>query len=469
MKLTSAIQESLVALICHSTDVRVARSVLGMVPVGSFDPFYKELATSAEAYINRFKCAPGEHTIDLIEELKQRFPKKAETYDDVSESIALTSEGINEEYVMAQAREFARYQRFRRSAVNILDELEVGTAEALDRAESLFGNALKSVADITHIGTRLWKPEEALHFMEVEDVYFPTGIPELDKYDLGPARKQLHLSIGASNIGKSWWFTQLGKINMMHGHKILHVTLEMSEEEVAKRYMMALFSISKRKGDVDVTRFLCDELGRFQDFDFDTVEDRPSFQDDNIRSYIRNKLTKMGRRCNLVVKAFPTGSLTASALESYMDMLETREAFIPDLVVLDYPDLMEVKGEYRHALDALYKGLRGLAVSRNIGMSVVTQGNRESFKKKVVDSTNVAEDIRKIATADAVLTFNRTRMESQLGLARIFAAKARGDKKEFEVLLSQSFELGQFCVDSARMSGSSYWEAVKLEAGEEDD
>jgi hypothetical protein len=83
---------------------------------------------------------------------------------------------------------------------------------------------------------------------------------------------------------------------------------------------------------------------------------------------------------------------------------------------------------------------------------VVTQSNREGEKTKTVESHHAAEDISKIATADIVISYNQTRQEYELGLARLYVVKARNQRQWFSVLITQNYAASQFCLECAPMN-----------------
>jgi hypothetical protein len=148
--------------------------------------------------------------------------------------------------------------------------------------------------------------------------------------------------------------------------------------------------------------------------------------------------------------------------------MESREGFIPDVLLVDYADLMKVDSvNYRQDLGRVYKELRGIAVERNIGVVTASQANRSGIRAKTVRDYHIGEDISKIATCDAHITYSQTGQERGLGLARLFVANGRNDEDQFTVLISQAYTLGQFCLDSVRMT-SNYWTLPKQEAGEEE-
>jgi len=150
--------------------------------------------------------------------------------------------------------------------------------------------------------------------------------------------------------------------------------------------------------------------------------------------------------------------------------LENNNRFVPDLLVLDYPDLMDIdKDNYRLGLDEVYKQVRGICVQRNLAGAVVSQGNRSSERAKKVKNDNVAEAWSKIAHADCVITYNQTEPEHQMGLARLYVSAGRNDEDKITIIISQNYAMGSFVVDSVLMSGSNYWGLLPTNEGETDD
>ena len=192
-------------------------------------------------------------------------------------------------------------------------------------------------------------------------------------------------------------------------------------------------------------------------------------EDPNIRRKLERKIKQFGRRYldNIVVKQFPSGNLTVRQLEAHLDALESNERFIPDLLVVDYPDLMKVdKNNFRLAIDEIYKELRGIAVKRNLALAIVSQGNRGSEKAKNVGNDNVAEAWSKIAHADCVITYNQTPTEKLMGLARLTVTAGRNDEA-ITVIISQNYATGSFVVDSILMTGANYWDNLPKDGNEE--
>jgi DnaB-like helicase C terminal domain len=234
----------------------------------------------------------------------------------------------------------------------------------------------------------------------------------------------------------------------------------MSEARSAQRYLQALFAVAKRKEPFTVTKFRKDSLGRITGFDDIKMTPGLTLDDPHIRKKLERRIDRWALRLldNIYIKEFPTSTLTVAQLRAYLDNLEATEKFVPDLLIVDYPDLLKMdKDNYRLELDQVFKELRGIAVSRNIALAAVSQSHRSAAKAKQVGIDNVAEAYSKIAHSDTVITYTQTAQEHKLGLARLYVAAGRNDEDKFVIVISQSYNTGQFVVDSAMLRGT-YWE-----------
>jgi hypothetical protein len=115
--------------------------------------------------------------------------------------------------------------------------------------------------------------------------------------------------------------------------------------------------------------------------------------------------------------------------------------------------LMDVNvRDYRISIGKLAQNLRGLASMRNFALMTVAQGNRLSKEAKQVTSNHVAEDWSIVATSDTFITYSQTDEEKNQGLARILVDKSRKSNDKWLALITQSYDMGQFCIDSEYMS-----------------
>jgi replicative DNA helicase len=465
----SALQENFIVLLSYSDQHSV--TIRNLIEPEFWGGPYREIARRIYEYIDRYKKAPKDHIADLMaDKFDGKNKSESSLYEDILFSIRDQQASINPEYVMGQLATFVKRQSLRAVAIDLAKALQKDTDESLEEAERLIKSQTAQAMTVFDPGLRLSNKERVLDFLDQQTHCFPTGIPELDKRGFGPTRKELWLYIAAAKRGKSWCLIQLAKMAMIHRLRVCHITLEMSEDRSAQRYMQALFAMSKRNEKKIITKFERDQLNRFIDFDEIELTPKLSMQDPHIRKKLEKKIDQFGQRllANVVVKQFPTGTLTIHQLRAYLDGLEGNERFIPDLLIVDYPDLMRVdKDNYRLAIDEVYKQLRGIAVERNLALAVVSQGNRLSEKAKNVGSGHVAEAWSKIAHADCVITYNQTDGEQAMNLARLYVSGGRNDEDKITIVISQNYAFGTFVVDSILMVGAEYW--AKLPKGDRDE
>jgi len=456
----SAVQENLICLLSYSD--KHALTVRNLFPVELWGGPNAIIAPRIYDFIDRYKKPPKDHIADLMADKleNKKNPREKSLYEDILLSIKeLWASGLNEEYAISQLELTIRRQSMRAMAVDLAKLLQKDTDESLDEAEKLLTTAKAQTASVFNPGLRLSDKDRVLDFLEQQDACFPTGIPDLDKRGFGPTRKELWLYIAAAKRGKTWMLIQLAKMAMLHRLKVCHVSLEMSEPRMAQRYFQALFAMSKRKEKFTVNTFAKDQLGRFTGFDEKEVTPSITMDDPNIRKKLERRISRFGPRMldNVFVKQFPGGSLTVRGLIGYLDNLESNERFIPDLLIVDYPDLMKIdKNNPRFSIDEIYKELRGLAVERNMALAIVSQGNRSSETAKTVRNDHVAEAWSKIAHADCVITYNQSKSEHKMKLARLIISAGRNDEDKLSIVVSQNYAMGTFVNDSVLMTGD-YW------------
>lgn len=476
MSFSGFLQENLLVLLTF--DKERCKIIRGTVEPQLFGGIYKDVVVRIYDYIDKFKEPPAEHIADLLEDkLTSENKREASQYKDIIEAINDMQEGINAEYVMSQLEAFVRRQSLRSIAVDLAKALQRDTEDSLEEADNLIKSANTQSLRVFDPGLRMSDIDRSLAFLHENTFAFPTGINEFDRRGFGPTRKEMLLYLADTKTGKTWAMIHLAKMALMSNLKTVHVTLEMSETKVAQRYIQTFFAISKRKEEFEIYKFNKDKNNKDRfDYEITTVKPRISLDNNRAEKKIRAEMAKWEKRIldNIIIKQFPTGKLTVGELEAYLDNLESTERFVPDLIIVDYPDLMKLSvgpgGQYRHGLAETYKNLRGVAVARNAALACPTQGNREAAKAKFVSRTNVSEAYSKIADADIVMAYSQTSFEKDQGLARLSIIAGRNDEDNVTVVLSQSYGIGQYAVDSILMP-KDYMKAIdeSAESARDDD
>lgn len=407
---------------------------------------YRKIAEVAFAHIERYGQPPGAHLHDLLESDMRRGDEGILIGKTIDAMRALAPQ-LQAQYVLDQLGHFIDRRKMLIRLEAAADEAHAGNLDAAREHLADTGptdNAFDK-------GIWLDDTDAMLGFLDnQEDDKFPIGIEEFDKRGVQPARGTLTLLVAPPKKGKSWFLINCGKTALQYKKKVLHITLENSAKLTAKRYVQALFGYKQTEATtVKIAEFLRDTSGRWTDIQKpEALRNEPHAITAAHKGAAAKKLKALARRGKLRIEHFPSGTFTIAMYNALLDKLKRADGFEPDVVVLDYPDLMAQDKELRQSLGQTFVRLRGVAEQRGHALIAATQGNREAATAKTVGTTMVAEDFSKIATADLVITYSQTAKEKRAGLARLFVPAARDAADGFVILITQAYAIGQFCLDS---------------------
>lgn len=453
-QLQGSLQENALTLLCFSEKYhRLVRDVVAPELFSTF--LYRDLVTRVHAYIDQWRKPPGRHLPDLVEDVLADDGDRSQSLRQLLRSVKELSENLNEEYAVSKLRGFVRQQRLKIGIVEAVEAIERGD---LDRAEKTVRDSLKLQNSAFDPGMNLKEAFESIGKRrdDTNDLIL-TGVSELDARQLVPARKQLFAFGAPFGRGKTWWWLHCARQALIQKWRVLYVSLEMDPEQIGRRMLQMLFSMTRHRVEVHRTRLDIDRDGTLVGLASENFEEWESFDNPKDLHTLKRKLSAFRSGKNFLVKQFPTSSLTHEHLVAYLDALEAQSQFVPDLLIVDYPKLMALDPRnLRLELGAVYERLRGLAVERNMAVGVALQLNREGTQARSSAEMHIAEDVSIMGTADIVVLYSQTEAEHRLQLARLFAAKSRDEVSRFTVLVSQSYATGQFVVGSQMLS-SEYW------------
>lgn len=159
---------------------------------------------------------------------------------------------------------------------------------------------------------------------------------------------------------------------------------------------------------------------------------------------------------NWRLKCFPRFSATLSDVERQLDIMEYIEGFIPDIIVIDYADIIQSDlkdGNDEQKLDDIWKNLARMAGERHALVITATQIKTAALNKRKSKMGDASGSARaKYAHPDVVFSINQTSEEKQMGYFRI--SKIKGREEQFneleEVRVLRQLEVGQAFLDSER-------------------
>ena len=465
-KLTGNLQESLLCLLCFGG----ARGQIaaGLIQPEVFEEAYGEIAKRAIDYRAKYGEAPGKEHIDDLFDYVISDPgnKRAPMFQRILMSLYKQSDGLNEQYVLDRVSEFVRRQTYKTAIFRGAQRIQQGGDGVGDDLESILGEAFRFRADHTDPGTFLGEAS-ALSFLQADtNDTLKLGIPEFDRLDINPTRGELFVFIAPRGRGKSWLLTHCSVMGLLQRWRVLDVSLEMSEKKKTQRIFQAAFAVAKRDDEYMQTILDIDSLGQLAALTHEQRRPSMALSNAKIGEYLAAQQQQWRGPLNrIVVKQYPTGSLTIRKLKSYLDFLEQAKGFVPDLLCIDYPKLMYIDPDHpRESLGRLFEELRGLAVERNMALVAPHQSTRAGETASSLRSQHTSDDISIIGTADTVVTYNATEEERAIGLARLTAIKVRNDEDMKSVLLTQNYRTGQFVLQSVPQRGD-YWEMMRSFTG----
>jgi Herelleviridae helicase DnaB-like len=239
----------------------------------------------------------------------------------------------------------------------------------------------------------------------------------------GVPLKSLALIAARPGVGKSIALIHLAKAAVMTGYKVLFVTLELSMESVQDRFDATLTATKpaelEARGEVILERFK-GWLGRRQnEADIRLVEEI-------------------------------AGSFSVSKLDWLLDQLERTENFKPQVICIDYADLMRSDRKYDKLTDEiknLYVGLRGLAMARNILIWTASQVNRAGENAEFAGLEHLADSDAKGQTVDLALSLRQTPEEKTKNQVFVWVAKNRFGESDWGFMLDQNLPTLSFTAD----------------------
>ena len=143
------------------------------------------------------------------------------------------------------------------------------------------------------------------------------------------------------------------------------------------------------------------------------------------------------------------GTLSVKGIRAELDLWQTRDNFIPDIIIVDYADIMapSEKTEYRHQQNSIWRDLRGLSQERNCLVLTASQTDADSYSRDSLTLSNFSEDKRKYAHVTAMYGLNQDHKgrEKQIGIMRINELVVREGEFDIkrEITVLQSLKTGQ--------------------------
>jgi replicative DNA helicase len=224
-----------------------------------------------------------------------------------------------------------------------------------------------------------------------------TGWPVLDKaFNGGWERATLSTFIAPTGAGKSMFLVNCGAAALEQGLNVAYVSLEMADWKIGLRFD-----------------------SYYSGVDINSVADNQ----DQVKVEVNNRV-----KGQLFIKEWPTKTASVQTIRAYLQRLSATKNFIPDMVLVDYADLLRGSSAHkdkRFELEGIYEELRALAQEFNIVVITADQTNRSGLDMEIVTIGQIGESYAKATVCDVIMTISRRMEDKQFDTGRIFLAKSR--------------------------------------------
>ncbi len=244
---------------------------------------------------------------------------------------------------------------------------------------------------------------------------------------------------GPEKRGKTWWCIELVVRALRERLRVAFFQVgDLSEHQVMIRlgvYFAQRPSRAELCGDVDVPYEIIkpDRNGGEEDEeegDGLSVKTKPRTFD---RPLTKSACIKAGRKLMrgwglnpkktyLKVSIHPNSTLNVRGITAILDRWEMMEGFIPDVIVIDYADILapeDTRMSPRDQVNDTWKSLRRLSQERHCLVLVPTQADAASYEARTQTIRNFSEDKRKFAHVTGMLGLNQTDEEKRVGVMRL--------------------------------------------------
>lgn len=125
---------------------------------------------------------------------------------------------------------------------------------------------------------------------------------------------------------------------------------------------------------------------------------------------------------SLRFKIYPRFSANLDNINRDLDILEKAEAFIPDMIIIDYADILKAESGTSSTgvdtIDATWKSLAKLGGERHALIVTAAQASKDALEAEQVKQKHTSLWIGKLAHVDVMLALNQTEKEKQDGVMR---------------------------------------------------
>ena len=350
----------------------------------------------AKEYTVKYHNAP---TASQLKELLQIDGKEDLIPSDVIDILYSSAQSVKEytsDWLYDNATAWAQWKNFINTLRNVLayvklNQDDVSTEnvkEIMEHAKGMFNKScIIDFETSGDTGSDFW---DAASHKQVQLKRSSTGYPFIDMCLKGGYFPGcLICLVGAPKSGKSLWMQNLCAASVKQGENNAYISLELPEEMIHNRIGANMFNIPA----ADYEKYADDEEGMKA----------------RITAFKKSCLIPPGR---LIVKSFPTSTLSVIELESYLlskeeELSTENKKFKFKNVFVDYINIMK---NYRNPnsentymkIKQLAEDLKAMGIKNGWAIITATQTTRSQYDTNDMSGNQVSESVGLGATVDAM-------------------------------------------------------------------
>lgn len=382
--------------ILSSSDVFARCS--GIISPEYFEPELKPVVKFIMNYFDKYHAIPKHDYINSEFDMELT-PKKLDVKD-----IQFTCDEIE-----LFCQQSALYNAIVESGPDVANGKKENFGKVYERVKKALAVAIHK-----ELGINMYEStEERLRGLIGTQIYEPTGIKILDDaLGGGLARKQVTMFSANSGGGKSLMMANIGANYSKRGFHVLQLALELSEEMIYLRNISIMTGVKTTEWKENIAEI----SGKMK-----------QYAEDGAGSFI--------------MKRIPGGS-SANDIRSYLKQYEMEFGYAPDVLIVDYLDLMSPnggskdKGIFEQDKEKSEQ-LAEIAFDYDAIVITASQQNRDGVRNSSPDQAIIAGGISKINTVDnyisiymnpemrlkgeMILYYLKTRSSSAVGSSSLLA------------------------------------------------
>jgi replicative DNA helicase len=357
-----------------------------------FDGYHKILVNYQMKYFSKYRMqADYDDMVDMVNDNEKDSMVKEHLHALIEKIRTLELEYARKQSVKDRAYDYFKSKKVKNTLIELTIDLKNQTYESMKKK---LEDALKA-GEPKDIGHDYINDVEARMKKDYRNPI--SALPNFDEYiGGGLSEGELGIVIAPPGGGKSMMLVAMAANALEKGKKVVYYSFELSENVIGQRFDSCLNGIPLK----DVWSF---------------------------KEVIKAK-ELVDINAGLIIKRFPNKGATVTSLYAHIDSLKVNYNFVPDIVFVDYADIIKpstIYNDKRHTLTEVYEELRGLAVDSKLPIWTASQTNREAMNADKFGLNTIGESLGKAATADLVVGVGRPDAKKNENLATVGILKNR--------------------------------------------